>query len=289
MEKLWLENELNKTFCELYNKNYSIKTIISYTFLRGSAILALLEGFYSVGGQHRWMRLPEWLLEYKDTRPPKRYNNCSKVAIIIPTIDLHSLTLLKTLKIISSIGNVYVVGQFKKLDFKNINKLNNVTLYNVEGRDSPAISRNIGIELALDWGADAVLFLDDDVVLDSRDKILLNTLIREACNRGLSHPKAVSVGSTPFDAFHDYEGTLNGLYYGDKFRLLYATTFALAVDSRLLTAGLRFDTDFHTSAGEDIDFSMKAIKMGGYIFPADNVVLRHDYNYHNFKSINKFC
>lgn len=113
-------------------------------------------------------------------------------------------------------------------------------------------------------------------------------LAKAACGRGLSHPRAKAVTNTPFDVFHDYEGTLNSLYYGDNLRLLYATTFALGVDSKLFEYGLRFNNSFHISAGEDIDLSLKAIRMGGYIFPVDNLLIYHDYNYNKYCIIKSF-
>lgn len=285
-EKLWLENELAKTLCSLINKNYDLKVVLSYVFLRGSAILALLEGFYLEGGIHRWDPVPNWLLEYRARRPPESRGECSRISIVVPTrLNRETEAFRRTLSAVSRVGKVFLVGHFERILRL---QYNNVVVYNIEGRDSPAISRNIGIDLATDWRADTVIFLDDDILLDNRDENAIKTLSREACGRGISHPRAMSTALTPFDSFHDYEGTLNGMYYGDKSRLLYATTFAVAVDSQLLTTGLRFNPEFRTSAGEDIDFSLNAIRLGGYIIPVDDIILYHDYNYNNIYSINKF-
>jgi GT2 family glycosyltransferase len=48
--------------------------------------------------------------------------------------------------------------------------------------------------------------------------------------------------------------------------------------------GIRFSTDFHDAAGEDIDFCLRARQNGHSIVAADHVPVVHDYGYTNVEA-----
>jgi GT2 family glycosyltransferase len=189
------------------------------------------------------------------------------------------LRLLSIVSTLDEIKSILLIGIVKSNPLKNLSGIKKVRAIIPTLDLGPAHARNIGIEEALEEGSKAILFLDDDVVLDNV-KGLASILKRSVDERCIISPIVKSKGKTLFDFYHDFDGTLNGVYLStERNELLYATTCCLIVPTEIFSHGVRFDTSFESAAGEDIDFCYNCRTLGYKIIPADDVTVGHNYGY----------
>lgn len=144
-------------------------------------------------------------------------------------------------------------------------------------RRGPAFSRNRGAEIACDLGYDFIVFSDYDMIfLKNWTTILIRAL--RGNNRDIISGTNHSFGKTWWDWYHNVNGSLNGRIFRDSRFLLYATTAALAVKSKVFDK-ITFNEKFTDAAGEDIDFCLQARRKGLRIAFNESLVARHDYGY----------
>ena len=144
----------------------------------------------------------------------------------------------------------------------------------------PAVKRNIAARIALRRAADVILFIDDDIVL-SLEAVegLIDTAEYAYTHSSIVQPLAISYERDWLGIYHDYEGTLNGVYYHKPPRLLYATTCCTAYPTKLFAENIQFSSVFTEAAGEDIDISLQALSHGYKIIAWNNISIVHDYMY----------
>jgi len=281
----WAASHLNYYYNYMI-KYYAYDEILIFLLTKTTAILSLWGGYISAGGRSPppFHNPPSFNTIYplitEETSPNPN------TVIVIPTRltseEMHlsediKKNLLSPLSKLNLIKKILLVGDIDSRSERFLQGIPKVSVIAVDKKeDSPAHSRNIGIKEALSLGADSVLFIDDDVkILDAN---VINYLASKAHNiRGIVAPLVKGTRNTWFDIFHDYDGTLNGVYYRDGL-LLYATTCCTAISSEVLL-DIQFDENFKLAAGEDIDFSIRALRKGFPIIPIDNIKIFHDYNY----------
>ena len=142
----------------------------------------------------------------------------------------------------------------------------------------PAAARNLGKRIAGDHGADIVAFTDVDCVPDPH---WLETAVRtfHADRRfSILSGNTRSFDQGWLDQYHEINGTLNGRRLKAQGKLLYGTTANLAI-TRQVNTSLRFDTSFPSAAGEDIEFCLRANRMGFAIRHVQEMLVRHDFGY----------
>ncbi len=142
----------------------------------------------------------------------------------------------------------------------------------------PAAARNRGIERALALGARAVLFTDHDCVCDAGWAAALVRALAEG-HAGASGVTR-SLGRTLLDRYQDFAGAMNGRWaLPGHAALLYGPSCNLAVRADALGA-TRFDEQFPSAAGEDLDFCLRLRRAGTIAF-VPGAVVRHDFGYRN--------
>jgi glycosyltransferase involved in cell wall biosynthesis len=142
----------------------------------------------------------------------------------------------------------------------------------------PANARNIGINKAIELGADIISFTDSDV-LPSLNWIecVLHSFISNKFGHLISG-KTISYNKNLFGLYHDINGTLNGRKFKDSDLLLYGPTCNLSIVSKALI-NKNFSTDFPLAAGEDIHLCFVLLSNGYNILHDPSVIVRHDYGY----------
>ncbi|MHA1269283.1 MAG: glycosyltransferase [Candidatus Helarchaeota archaeon] len=215
----------------------------------------------------------------------------SSIFVVIPIGNISLVTCkilinqLKILKNINAVSKIYLGFdgiQNPKL-MKEINKISpKISTYYIANRQGPAKIRNIGIKNGLEDGFSNVLLLDYDVIFN---KVMINNLINEI-NTNQYHiacPLIFSYGIENINFYHDINGTLNGRYLSNKEKdsLLFGTTSCMFINRVVFDQDIFFSPIFNKAAGEDISFSIDAIKSGFRIFPLNHIKIMHWYGYEN--------
>lgn len=164
-----------------------------------------------------------------------------------------------------------------------------VEIVRIENNCGPAHARNVGLRKALEIGADIIAFTDSDCIPNANwVEMIKDTFIKDKYAHILSGC-TISYGETWFDRYHDMNGTLNGRQYKNYAKMLYGVTANLAVIAGVAMA-CEFDEGFKTAAGEDIEFCVRAQKLGYSISFAKTAIVQHDYGYHRgfWRSLRRF-
>lgn len=208
----------------------------------------------------------------------------SKVVVVIPayikdsygkkqierTIDLLKQQTVKAKKII-------IIDDCSPYSYQ----ISGVEKIQLSKNQGPANARNIGIQKALDLGADIISFTDSDV-LPNIDWI--ETIIKGFINNRsfqVISGKTLSFNKSWFGLYHDINGTLNGRVFNNSNLLLYGPTCNLSIISEALVE-IKFSTDFQLAAGEDIHFCFELLNNGYNIIHDPSVIVYHDYGFKAF-------
>ena len=170
---------------------------------------------------------------------------------------------------------VYLVDDASPLDHRI--ELDFVDHIRLPENGGPAKARNVGIDRALDDGAQHLLFTDHDCILDQDwNREMTSFLQRSSFGAvgGMTH----SWGKTLLDYYHDVNGTLNGKWLlPDRRELWYmpSLNFGMKVD---VARSFAFDERFPTAAGEDVDICLR-IRSRHRIGFCATAKLWHDFGY----------
>ncbi len=288
----WISGYLYSYYLKMKSMGISEIAIHRLLIAKIIAILSLWAGYLSKGGTFPPPRDIPPVIDTKNLIFKKNRTK-PKCVVVIPTIRLRNLDSFSKFKknlingLISSkyIHKVILVGP---LNLNNYDILpNKVEVIEIDEKKCyPSYSRNIGIEESLLLNSDVTMFIDDDIYI--KNSKMVDKLILKAFDiKGIVSPLVKSMENTLFDIFHDYEGTLNGVYYKNG-NLLYATTCCMAVDNNIFLSNIKFDNDFKLAAGEDIDFSIRALYSGFQILPENQITIFHDYGYSTDNILTKF-
>jgi len=293
---LFLTNLLKYWREKLLTSNTEFSDILDFLVVKSVQLLALHYGYLNEGGAlpPPFKEPPFNPLEVIGSIGFREANTSlsPKVAVICPfavrTADakeeysstfsecVKCLTTIRYLKKIVIVGSNIDSALYLPTSIKE--KVDVIELKRDKG---PAHARNIGIEIALSSNCNIIMFMDHDIVITEREGI--EKLAKKAYSyQSIMAPLIKSYGASWFDAFHDFEGTLNGRYISIKTKwplLLYATTCCLAVPASIFECGLRFDETFKLAAGEDIDLSLRAVMQGVPIIAINGIVIKHNYGY----------
>ena len=141
----------------------------------------------------------------------------------------------------------------------------------------PARARNIGIQRALDRGAQQLFFTDHDCILDKSWNRNMSHFLQSTsfgAVGGMTH----SYGSTLLDYYHDINGTLNGKWLLPERKELWympSLNFGMKAEAAMK---FTFDERFPTAAGEDVDLCLRLRSQYKIGFCAE-AKLWHDYGY----------
>lgn len=284
----WAADYLANYHYKLKSKGYDPEIIIYFLIVKTIAIISLWHGYIMSGGTSPPLREPPQINMDNKLKIQKDHSK-PKAVVVIPTrisyVEGRLANLLNNIIWPISKSNlitkIMLISKFDGKVHKYLGKQNKIELIELENDTGPSHARNIGIDISLSLGAEVVVFMDDDILINKMSSI--DQLVTSAYRyKGIVAPLVASSNTTWFDIYHDYDGTLNGVYfskYNSPPRLLYATTCSVAISTTLFEDGLRFDENFKLAAGEDIDFSLRALKRGFPIIAADDIIFNHDYGY----------
>jgi len=186
------------------------------------------------------------------------------------------LRLLRTVKAQTvPFERVYLVDDASPSNYKVEPGL--VDHIHLSSNGGPAKARNVGIERALAFGAQHLMFTDHDCVLDSGWNEQMTRLLK-TISFGAVGGMTYSWGSTLLDYYHDINGTLNGkwLLPGKK-ELWYMPSLNFGMKAEV-AAEFTFDERFPTAAGEDVDLCLRLRSRYKIGFCPD-AKLWHDFGY----------
>ena len=217
-----------------------------------------------------------------------------KVCVVIPTkLDNSRKQCIGYLKMsisyLSNLENIHkilLIGYIEPHIYKEFENFKKLVIIPDEN-SIPSISRNIGIDYSLDLNSDVTLFMDDDIILKDKDKILIEQML-DMCvsTKGCCMPLIKGKTNDWLSIFHDLDGTLNGRYL-NKNILLFGTTCFFMVNNEIFESGVKFDEKFKLAAGEDIEFCLNILSKKYPILAYDKNFVVHDYGYGNV-GLNKF-
>ncbi|WP_456420169.1 glycosyltransferase family 2 protein [Methanocaldococcus infernus] len=289
----WLIGYCYKEYEMLKREKYSKKMILLYLVTKITSIISLWTGYISEGGKfpildsHNYKNIDSLFLSLVSTTNEKNCNNLDnlKCTVVIPTMlnydykDLLNIKkyLITPLSKLDYINKIIFIGNFKKDSYEIFDNIKNLEFIKID-KNPPAYARNVGIKESTYLNSDVTLFIDDDVVINDINN-LKALIYKSYLYNSISSPLIKSFNSSWLDMYHDFDGTLNGVYFKNNNCLLYSTTCCMAVCNKLFYDGIKFDTNYRTAAGEDIDFSLEAIKKGYRIIPVDSIHIYHNYKY----------
>ena len=141
----------------------------------------------------------------------------------------------------------------------------------------PARARNVGIQAALEQGAEHLFFTDHDCVLDRSWNEQMTGFLEKA-SFGAVGGMTYSWGSTLLDYYHDINGTLSGKWLlPARKELWYMPTLNFGMKAEVARE-FTFDERFPTAAGEDVDLCLRLRSKYRIGFCAE-AKLWHDYGY----------
>lgn len=215
------------------------------------------------------------------------------VAIVIPTY-------IRTSKDMDDIGRLIDTINMQTLKAREVFIIDDCSPVKVEfpadvnvhrftENSGPAKARNKGKELALDHGADIVMFTDTDCRLSENwVEVVVDAFITNRRAQAFSG-NTLSFDHSWFGKYHELNGTLNGRVFQDSDRLLYGTTANLAITS-LVANQLDFNDKFRFAAGEDIEFCFRMNQAGYELHHEPGMQVQHHYGYTRnlFNNIKQF-
>lgn len=143
----------------------------------------------------------------------------------------------------------------------------------------PAKARNVGINKAIESGAQYLLFTDHDCIL-APDWNKEMTAFLATTEFGAVGGMTFSWGKTLLDRYHDLNGTLSGKWLlPDRKELWYMPSLNFGM-KRNVAEQFPFDERFPTAAGEDVDVCLR-LRSKYKIGFCDRAKLWHDYGYKN--------
>lgn len=151
----------------------------------------------------------------------------------------------------------------------------------------PARARNIGIDKAINTGAEYLLFTDHDCILDKEWNKQMTSFLMTT-DFGAVGGMTYSWGKTLLDYYHDINGTLAGKWLlPDRKELWYMPSLNFGIKS-FVVEQFGFDERFPTAAGEDVDLCLR-MRSKYKIGFCPEAKLWHDYGYKNsISGFNKF-
>lgn len=151
----------------------------------------------------------------------------------------------------------------------------------------PAHARNVGIKRALELGATHILMTDHDCIPTPGWASSFRSFLMRS-NFAVASGITKSAGSTLLDRYHELNGTLNGRWLlPHREELLYAPTCNFAIRAEVAHE-FRFDEQFPTAAGEDVDFCLRLREKFRIGLCREAVVL-HDFGYAStFRGFTRF-
>jgi len=222
---------------------------------------------------------------------PNAVPNRPKVALVVPVYAKNDLDHLMISALIKSIENQTKSPDKVIIVDDHSPKINpfpdNFEVIRLDQNKGPATARNIGKSRAAQENCDIITFTDSDCILkENWVKNIIRAFESKPYDSIISgHTK--SLKTSWYDQYHDINGTLNGRIFKNQDSLLYGTTSNLAITAEV-NRKLRFNEDFPTAAGEDIEFCFQAIQNGYKIGHCCEMILFHDFGYNghilrNFK------
>ena len=181
--------------------------------------------------------------------------------------------------------HVYVVDDASPLNYSlEFDFVNHIKLSENGG---PAKARNVGIEQALEQGAEHLFFTDHDCTLGKDWHEQMTTFLSRtefAAVGGMTY----SWGKTLLDYYHDINGTLAGKWLlPDKKELWYMPSLNFGMKA-FAAQEFPFDERFPTAAGEDVDLCLR-LRSKYKIGFCPTAKLWHDYGYKStITGFNKF-
>ena len=216
--------------------------------------------------------------------------SCPKVSVIIPTYirtEFDQKCLTRLIEILlnqtSKIENILIIDDKSPLKY-NIPQNIKVKLIKQDRNKGPANARNKGIESALNFKSDIIVFTDVDCVPTEN---WIENIINEFITNKTAHiisGNTKSYNKNWLGIYHEINGTLNGRKFKDSDLLLYGPTCNLAI-TKEVGEMIRFNLSFPNAAGEDIEFCFRALKYGFNIFHSKQAIVYHDYGYKKLKFI----
>jgi GT2 family glycosyltransferase len=171
--------------------------------------------------------------------------------------------------------HVHLVDDASPLSYRmEFDFLNHIRLPENGG---PAKARNVGIEIALNQGAEHLFFTDHDCILDkSWNEEMTNFL--QSTSFGAAGGMTCSWGSTLLDYYHEINGTLCGKWLlPERKELWYMPSLNFGMKAEVAREFV-FDDRFPTAAGEDVDLCLRLRSKYRIGFCA-KAKLWHDYGY----------
>lgn len=143
----------------------------------------------------------------------------------------------------------------------------------------PARARNVAIDMALQQGADFILFTDHDCILDKEWNREMTRFLAGS-EFGAVGGMTYSWGKTLLDHYHDINGTLAGKWLlPERKELWYMPSLNFGMKG-FVAEQFPFDERFPTAAGEDVDVCLR-LRSKYKIGFCPSAKLWHDYGYKN--------
>jgi GT2 family glycosyltransferase len=141
----------------------------------------------------------------------------------------------------------------------------------------PAYARNVGMQRALEMGADNIFFTDLDCELQPGwGREFTEYLKMRVIAGGITYAS----GNTVLDKYHNINGTLNGRFILPRTEdndLLYTPTCNMAISS-VVAKQFSFNEEFETAAGEDVDFCLR-VRQKYSIGLCRGAIVKHNWGY----------
>jgi len=140
----------------------------------------------------------------------------------------------------------------------------------------PAAARNTGMRLALEAGAETIVFTDADCSPTTGWASAHAALQKTSPGVWAGH--TVAAGSGVVSRFHDAIGTLMPrVFLGRGDEALYGPTCNLSI-SKDVAKSVAFDSTFPTFAFEDCDFCVRAHAAGFAVRASDRPLVKHHFD-----------
>lgn len=209
--------------------------------------------------------------------------NC-KIGVVIPCYCNSKISQLQIERLAHCLASqtekpivVFFVDDCSPVSFSVKGCPNAVVLKQNENK-GPAAARSLGLNHALRAGCDIIAFTDSDCVPSKEwlSEVKSTFLNNDMCS--IVSGKTTSFGNTWFNRYHELNGTLNGRKFRGTDNLLYGPTCNLAITASV-GKNVFFDEDFPLAAGEDINFCLKANRLGYLIKHNPLMIIQHDFGY----------
>jgi len=217
----------------------------------------------------------------ESSRQVKSLPKTPRVSVVVPAYIRNELELRQLKRLVGRLSrqvyptDIVVVDDHSPIRYS----LSHIVLLQRSRKNGgPASARNKGIEVALSLGSDIIAFTDSDCI---PAKDWSRSFVQKFKNDPTCHILSgltMSHDRNWFGTYHDMNGTLNGRRFTGSELLLYGPTCNLAIANEVAQQ-LRFNPLFNIAAGEDIEFCIRALRMGFNIKHCRDAVVRHDFRY----------